>query len=216
VNRKGGTAAVFKVEIPMDLETGNSSGLMTYAVKQYPAAHQHSFKREVNALSILHTQKTAATNIVRCYGTFEHFTFGETTYNLVLEYGESDLSDYWARNPTPHDSVVLEQFWVSLLGIVEAVSRIHDAELSDSIVYHGVHADIKPDNILCFNGTLKLADFGFTNFTYAHNQSSWEALRVIGGTAAYGKSAMFASNQSLTNRPQEHQSLQVMHMHTNL
>jgi hypothetical protein len=216
VNGKGGTASVFKVKIPMDLETGNSSGLVTYAVKQYSAAHQHSFKREVNALSILQTQDTAAASVVRCYGTFEHrYRSGEITYNLILEYAECDLSTYWARNPWPHDARLLEQFWASLLRIMEAVSRIHDAILPGSMLYYGVHGDLKPDNILWFGDTLKLADFGFATFMYAHNKFSGSDLRVIGGTTAYGTSNIIVAKHLLICL-QERQSLRTMHTHTAL
>ena len=99
-----------------------------------------------------------------------------TTHNILLEYGQRDLSVYFAEIEPPVRSSDIEVFWRSLFAVADAVKGIHNLEVHDAgteTEYHGYnpsqavrttilaltairwHTDIKPDNILYLEDRLR-------------------------------------------------------------
>jgi hypothetical protein len=48
-----------------------------------------------------------------------------TTYNILLEYGESDLEEYFADTNPPYLQPEVEAFWKGLFAVADAVQGIH-------------------------------------------------------------------------------------------
>jgi hypothetical protein len=73
--------------------------------------------------------------VVRYLGCYTH-DHGEgdglgTTYNLLLEFGENDLMEYWAdlTNVPPVRTVEISRFWKSLFNVAEAIRRMHNFQI---------------------------------------------------------------------------------------
>jgi hypothetical protein len=179
VNKKGGTASVFKVSLPIDLETGTRVDKKTYAVKQYPSNMRSPYEHELKVFTALSERKVNSDSFIRCFGTFEYIKpSGQLTFNLILEYGECDLREYFADVTRPVTKDDIRGFWKSLLGITDGLHKLHEIG--------GVHGDIKPDNIFSIEGTFKLGDFGSTELFDPHNLEPESKQHLRGGTLAYG------------------------------
>jgi serine/threonine protein kinase len=85
-------------------------------------------------------------------------------YNRVLQNGECDLREYWAGNSSHQLADNATPFWNSMLEIAEAVCMLHEPRQHGDASIYGVHADLKPDNVICVKGAFKVADFGFSTF----------------------------------------------------
>ena len=73
--------------------------------------------------------------ILQYLGSYTH-DYGEgtdlgKTYNLLLEYGESDLYQAWAdeTNVPPVQAQEILQYWKSLFKIAEAIRHVHHIEI---------------------------------------------------------------------------------------
>ncbi|KAL8922484.1 MAG: hypothetical protein Q9172_003549 [Xanthocarpia lactea] len=89
------------------------------------------------------------------------------TFNLLLEFGECDLDEFFAQRLPPVLQDETDEFWKALFDIADALDGIHNLKLDMHGVtreFHGWHADIKPDNILSVQGKFKLSDPGFAKF----------------------------------------------------
>jgi hypothetical protein len=128
------------------------------------------------------------------------------TYNILLEYGEFDLDEFFAEILPPVLQTELEAFWIELFEVADAVEGIHNLAVPTAGVvrhYYGYvphphtlclktplthdtrwHADIKPDNILSVQDKFKLADPGFARFVKRTDKEQNVVLR--GGTEIYG------------------------------
>ncbi|KAL9021295.1 MAG: hypothetical protein Q9185_001500 [Variospora sp. 1 TL-2023] len=109
------------------------------------------------------------------------------TFNLLLEFGEFDLDEYFAQRLPPVFQGETEEFWRALFDVAEALERIHNLDLdTHGIVqqFNGWHADVKPDNILSVQGKFKLSDPGFAKFVKKTDNDPEEFL--LGGTETYG------------------------------
>lgn len=51
-----------------------------------------------------------------------------STANILLEYGERDLEEYFEQCLPPILQVEIEDFWKDLFNVADAVRRIHDFE----------------------------------------------------------------------------------------
>ena len=106
-------------------------------------------------------------NILKCYGTFvRHDCTGRLTHNLFLEHAASDLSDYWENTTQPSGSGSILWAWKQIVGISHALQSIHQPKVNPlpGREIMGRHGDLKPDNILYFDGKFKVADLGFSHF----------------------------------------------------
>ena len=67
-------------------------------------------------------------------------TSKNTTYNILLEYGEMDLSNYFEEIEQPVRSSDIEAFWRSVFAVADAVKGIHNLRVHDAGVtmeYYG-------------------------------------------------------------------------------
>lgn len=51
-----------------------------------------------------------------------------TTYNILLEYGDMDLDEFFAERLPPVLQTEVEAFWKDLFEVADAVERIHNLE----------------------------------------------------------------------------------------
>ena len=160
--------------------------------------------------------------MIRCLGDYTYGEEDQKTYNILLEYGEADLDEYFSTTPPPALASEIIAFWEDLFKVAEAVRDLHSFEFPRAGVereYHGYanpsllvdmtdnsrwHADIKPDNILRVNdrvngrvnGVFKLADFGLASF----GRMDEERALLRGGTVTYGKLDSLAFTQICLKR----------------
>jgi hypothetical protein len=52
-----------------------------------------------------------------------------TTYNILLEYGEFDLDEFFAERLPPVLQTELEEFWRDLFEVADVVNGIHNLEV---------------------------------------------------------------------------------------
>ncbi|KAL8820291.1 MAG: hypothetical protein Q9223_001457 [Gallowayella weberi] len=110
------------------------------------------------------------------------------TFNLLLEFGEFDLDEFFAQRLPPVLQVEIEEFWSSLFDVADALDGTANLKIEENGVvkeFHGWHADIKPDNILSVQGKFKLSDPGFAKFKKKAETDPEEF--VFGGTETYGE-----------------------------
>ncbi|KAL8687353.1 MAG: hypothetical protein Q9224_005177, partial [Gallowayella concinna] len=122
----------------------------------------------------------------RMFGNQEEYVIRHT-FNLLLEFGEFDLDEYFAQISPPSLQAEIEDFWSSLFDVADALDGIHNLKIETHGVvqeFHGWHADIKPDNILRVHGKFKLSDPGFAKFKKKAETDPQEF--VLGGTETYG------------------------------
>jgi len=66
--------------------------------------------------------------MVKYLGDFSQVVDGEATHNILLEYAENDLDEYFRRSPpilTDH----IQLFWENLLRVFVAIQGLHDFEV---------------------------------------------------------------------------------------
>ncbi|KAL8946445.1 MAG: hypothetical protein Q9222_007160 [Ikaeria aurantiellina] len=174
-----------------------------FALKTFEAGSMPLYKNEKEALHALRSHK----GIVRCLADFSHVEpnhsqhpkrstlpeFGEDgatrdTFNLVLEFGEFDLDEFFAQRLPPVLQSETEEFWKALFDVADALEGIHNLRVVNNGIlaeFYGWHADIKPDNILSIQGKFKLADPGFARFKRKEVNCNPEEF-LLGGTETYG------------------------------
>ena len=116
---------------------------------------------------------------------------GVTTHNILLEFGEMDLDVLFGDRLPPVIQSEIEQFWISLFRVANAVEGIHHLKINSAGVvqeFHGWHSDIKPDNILILKDKYKLADPGFARFQRIQTTQKGRLPEecYLGGTETYG------------------------------
>ena len=57
-----------------------------------------------------------------------------TTYNILLEYAEFDLAEYFAQRLPPVLQTEIEAFWKALFEVSDALEYIHNLENNDGEV----------------------------------------------------------------------------------
>ncbi|KAJ9602690.1 hypothetical protein H2200_012884 [Cladophialophora chaetospira] len=108
---------------------------------------------------------------------------GRMTTNILLEWGETDLEDFFAKQQPPVLRSEVRIFWKELFGVAEALRRVHNFKKKNGHEFDGWHADIKPDNILRVQSSFKLSDPGFAKFV---PQKQNNTTKISGGTSTYG------------------------------
>ncbi|ORX98944.1 hypothetical protein BCR34DRAFT_142156 [Clohesyomyces aquaticus] len=208
VNEKGGTASVSWVAIQEDLISDDKlrdalkkslhkdeefGWCFQMALKSYSENRKDLFTWEKESFSAFRNDPDMP--IVRYLGCYIHedgkIPTLETTYNLLLEFGESDLDEYFAdvTNIAPVLAPEIILFWESLFKVAVAINKIHNLQIMQGnkvMEYHGWHADIKPDNILQVHGEFKIADFGFSRFSENNGKGEVPKQYIEGGTDTYG------------------------------
>ncbi|KAF5014010.1 hypothetical protein FDECE_40 [Fusarium decemcellulare] len=192
---EGATGSVAKVRLAEDhgnlrtRQTGERKRL--FAVKKLNRPDRNAFEGESHALGRLnkirkqHERETSKTtkHIAMMAATFEVNCGDISSFYLVFPCAEGNLRDFWNDYSNPDDQKkhvrdickwMAEQFH----GLASALDILHDIydhlpEFDDDPKNHGIHGDIKPENILRFMnwdgdlskfGVLQLADFGLTKY----------------------------------------------------
>jgi hypothetical protein len=110
------------------------------ALKSYCGNKKSAFDSEKDAFSAL--KANVDVPIVRYLGSYTH-DYGEgvgdvddphmkKTYNLLLEYGELDLYQYWAdeTNVPPVRANEIIRYWEQLFEVAVAIRQVHHLDLS--------------------------------------------------------------------------------------
>ncbi|KAF4964488.1 hypothetical protein FSARC_7590 [Fusarium sarcochroum] len=203
----GGTGQVFRVRNDYDYggpyndgarDHTSMSHLNYYAVKKLNSSSFHDFSREVSNLQ--HFTRKPHPHIVPLLGSYR--MGGQ--YHLIFPWADCDLAMYWRLNPEPNiDKSRLEWFSSQLMGLADAISRIHGLQYGkEEPRRRFVHGDIKPANILCFSDNisqtrLTLADFGLSHF---HSLGKSQASRVnnVKHTPVYRAPEVDITSQGVT------------------
>lgn len=113
----------------------------------------------------------------------------EKTDNILLEWAEMDLVKYFKRNDPPFLAQEILDFWHLIFELAEAVRSIHSIK-TDNGSFRGIHADIKPANILIVQEKIKLADLGYAKFKREKDEREAE-FSEPGGTKSYAAPEQF-------------------------
>jgi hypothetical protein len=103
-------------------------------LKVFRHGREDEFRVEKEAFEALSNlsidEKSGANLLIRCLG---HFTekldvdgHTEKTHNLLLEYGELDLDEYFAETPPPATVDDIIPFWRNMFNVVDALEFIHN------------------------------------------------------------------------------------------
>ncbi|KAI0857438.1 hypothetical protein F4860DRAFT_359654 [Xylaria cubensis] len=216
INDKGATADLYEVTVEEDFITGSLREVIKgtiysdkafgqcyrFAFKSYSEDCEDIFNSEKNAFHGIRYEK----NIIKCLGTVKCAQYRQLSdnpktseprisHNILLEYGENDLNEYFCVHSPPVLGREIIDFWENLFQIVDALQRVHNLEQKrkDGTTdwYTGCHADVKPDNILRVQGRLKLADFGYATFVPCGEGHP----SPDGGTETYGAPESYLKNQ---------------------
>ncbi|KAI0970661.1 hypothetical protein F4678DRAFT_114797 [Xylaria arbuscula] len=216
INNKGATAHLYEVAVEEDFVNEDLREAIEYtkfndedfgtcyrfAFKSYSEEWKDIYKSERNAFHGIKYEK----NMIKCLGTVECAQYPQTShcqgtndlqrcYNILLEFGEDDLNEYFLVYSPPTLGREIIDFWENLFQVVDALQRVHNLEQKrkDGTTdwYMGCHADVKPDNILRVQGSFKLADFGFATFV----PCGVGHLSPVGGTETYGAPEFFQKDK---------------------
>ncbi|KAJ3578538.1 hypothetical protein NPX13_g2029 [Xylaria arbuscula] len=203
INSKGATAALWEVVVEEDFvdenlrkaiectkyDDRNFGTCYRFAIKSYGRKWEDNYNSERNAFHGLRDEE----NMIKYLGTVKR----AQSYDILLEFGEDDLNQYFVVHSPPALGQEIIDFWENLLQVVDALQRVHSLEQKrkDGSIhwYMGCHADVKPDNILRVQGSFKLADFGFATFVPCGVGN----LTPVGGTETYGAPEFFERNEML-------------------
>ena len=114
-----------------------------------------AIKNEVNI-----SQKTLNENFVKIYESFEYIIEGETFYLIIMEKCDGNLRDFIYSNEYKPSN---EKTFSFIRQIISAINEIHKQNI--------IHRDLKLENILFINDTIKISDFGISK--YAINNSNF-------------------------------------------
>ena len=92
---------------------------------KYLGDYGHQEAQQTSPGSDLNGRKSEETSVV--------------THNILLEYGDCDLDEYFAQRLPPVFRTEIESFWQSLAEVADALNGVHNLEDKDGIVqkYHG-------------------------------------------------------------------------------
>ncbi|KAJ4413665.1 hypothetical protein N0V82_008394 [Gnomoniopsis sp. IMI 355080] len=177
----GGFGTVYKVTIhPMCHKFGETLRAINvadglFAVKKLKRKEHEEFNKEVQALKRFNGK--VHKHLVTLLATFTQDGY----YHMIFPWAERDLDAYWDMHRAPDLADLSLLRWVSkqCLGIMEAISLIHNPQHLDTAGRFGRHGDIKAENILWYmtnkspqdRGILVLSDFGLAALNTAKSRS---------------------------------------------
>lgn len=101
-----------------------SCQVFRFALKVFKDGHKHLWKQEIDAYKTLGDKK----GMVHYLGNFSHAPDGKgSTYNILLEYAENDLAEYFHLSSPVLPSHITD-FWERLLRIASAIKEFHNFE----------------------------------------------------------------------------------------
>lgn len=173
---------------------------MYFALKEIDALDRETYRQELAALEKAIAQPQKEKHLIKLLLTFQH---GEKYY-LLFEWADGNLEELWERvtvTPTPY---VTRWAASQLLGIANAVRRIHGLSTWQKVQREsplgstnsderewGRHGDIKPNNILWFSSygeysnLLVVSDLGLTRYHSLLTRSLVPRSHVEGLTWVY-------------------------------
>jgi len=126
------------------------------ALKSYCGNKKIVYEHEKDAFSGLKSDaKVPIIRYLGCYihdrgeGTDPNGRHTGTTYNLLLEYGEKDLYEYWAdeTNVPPVRAEEIVTAWKSLFEVADAIRHVHNLEVprerGESLKFHGYNLPVR-------------------------------------------------------------------------
>lgn len=124
------------------------------------------FKKEVGILRLLRLSKHA--NIVPILGSYVQ----NNVYNLIFPLAHTDLENVLTGKWSNHNLMRSEDFIDELRALTSALNALHFYRFKEmELDLVGCHHDLKPSNILVFNGHFVLADFGLSRLAPIHDGS---------------------------------------------
>ncbi|OBT72265.1 hypothetical protein VF21_07968 [Pseudogymnoascus sp. 05NY08] len=150
-----------------------------FAVKAFNEGNKTQIENEKNASIALRHHA----GIVQYFGDYRHpDAVGKTlTSNVIMEYADYDLDEYFAEFAPPVSENLIKFFWADLFEIAHAVNGIHNLRVDTHgrmREFSGWHANIDPDNILIVHGKFKLAGLSSVAFL---EKAEAEPKNVVGG-----------------------------------
>ena len=85
--------------------------------------HRHLFIQETSAYQNLGGHN----GMVKYLGNYSHVDGNRATHNILLEYAETDLAEYFFRSP-PVLKDHIDDFWKQLLRVAFAIQELHEFE----------------------------------------------------------------------------------------
>lgn len=106
------------------------------AVKSYSDSRRDFFDWEMKAFRWFPGRE----GMVRYLGDYSHDEISKDgtisrTHNILLEFGECDLDEYFAENPPPVQSADIVKFWNDLFEVAEALKTFHNLEYTNDTGY---------------------------------------------------------------------------------
>jgi serine/threonine protein kinase len=107
-----------------------------FALKSFKEGYKELFQNERTAFQVLDQHG----GLIRYLSEYSHRPINcarpkealtepkddsKTTYNIVLEYGEFDLEEYFVERSPPTDTREIREFWISLFAVADALKGIH-------------------------------------------------------------------------------------------
>jgi hypothetical protein len=96
-----------------------------FAVKTFKDGLRHLWAQETDAYQTLMTNK----GMVKFLGDYSHENDNQSTHNIMLEYAENDLEEYFRWRSPPVLHMHIREFWENLLRVAEALHGLHDFEV---------------------------------------------------------------------------------------
>lgn len=93
-------------------------------------ARKEDWEREIEFHRALRASQTEG--IVHCLGSWEVQIDTTTEYYLLMEFGWSDLNQYFRSIPPPSIAQHIYDFWRSLSSVIPALSHIHNLAISST------------------------------------------------------------------------------------
>lgn len=187
---------------------GNSFfAVKTFKEWQHPGSTGKRFAKELRG----NIRAPSHDRIVPLLSAFQH----RESFILIFPWAHGkNLTEFWEENPHVSSGDLENRFsetWLleECLGIADAIAAIHGLKGdSQPGVLAQIHADIKPENILCFDCpnptespvTLKIADFGEANVIERTKNS--QGMEVEGAKVMH----------TATYRPPEHNPEEPVHL----
>jgi hypothetical protein len=117
-----------------------------FTLKTFPGRNRHLFRKERDAFLALRDQNS----FVKYLGEFSYRESYETpgssqkspqdggndplrnTHNIILEYGEADLEEFFLDKIPPVLSDEISSFWRELFAIADAIRNIHNLKVKEN------------------------------------------------------------------------------------
>lgn len=99
-------------------------------------------------------------NLVEALAAFDHGDY----FFIVFELAQCTLGNY--LDGLGGVTYASQDLWAQVQGLASGLAYLHGRKVAGGRQDNGkmYHLDLKPSNVLIFNGTMKIADFGLSNY----------------------------------------------------